>query len=86
MNCQECNNSRIIEELREQVKEQEQRIRKIEEDRKLLNYQHEQVMHMLKELKLDVEAIKDKPNKYIATAITSVITGIIAFILAIILK
>lgn len=86
MNCQECTNSKVIEELKEQIKDQEQRIRKIEEDRKLQNYQYEQIMQTLKELKLDVNEIKDKPNKYIGAIITSLITGVIAFLVATILN
>lgn len=86
MNCQECNHSRIIEELREQVKEQENRIRKIEEDRKLQNYQYEQIMESLKELKVEVGEIKDKPKQYWGTIITSVITAVVAFLMATILR
>lgn len=86
MNCQECNSSKVIEELKERIKDQEQRLRKIEEDRKLQNYQYEQIMQTLKDLKLDVNEIKDKPNKYIGSIITSLITGVIAFLVATILN
>lgn len=88
--CKDCINSEIIKEIKEEIKEHERRLRTIEEDKKLQTYQYEQIMETLKILREDVGELKDKPGKswssVTAAIITAIATGVVAFMLANILK
>lgn len=84
--CENCVNSEMLKELKQNVKDIEKRLTKIESDKQLQDYQHKQVMETLEEMKDDLKDIKSTPTKNWNTIITAMITGVVAFIVSYILR
>lgn len=80
---QECIN---LDDIRLQIKEQEQRLRELEEDRKLLVYKTEQILESVKELKEEVSDFKKRPSHYWGVVITAAITAIVSYIVGGVIK
>ena len=80
----ESNNRMNCEALKEitlTIKELDKRISSIEADRELQNFKYEQIINTLSEIKGDLKELKEKPAKHWDLIITTVITGVVAFVI-----
>lgn len=75
-----------LDEIRAQIKEQEQRLRELEEDRKLIVYKTEQILESVKELKEEVSDFKKKPSHYWGVVITSALTALVSYVIGSVIK
>lgn len=79
MDCTQCIKSQELKEL-------DKRVQKLESDTRLQNYQYEQIMGTLAEVKKDVLEIKNIPNKRWDVIITGIISAVVGCIMALVLK
>lgn len=79
MDCTQCVKSQELKEL-------DKRVQKLESDTRLQNYQYEQIMGTLAEVKKDVLEIKNIPNKRWDVIITGIISAVVGCIMALVLK
>lgn len=79
MDCTQCVKSQELKEL-------DKRVQKLESDTRLQNYQYEQIMGTLAEVKKDVLEIKNIPNKRWDVIITGIISAIVGCVMALVLK
>lgn len=79
MDCTQCVKSQELKEL-------DKRVQKLESDTRLQNYQYEQIMGTLAEVKKDVLEIKNIPNKRWDVVITGIISAIVGCVMALVLK
>lgn len=79
MDCTQCIKSQELKEL-------DKRVQKLESDTRLQNYQYEQIMGTLAEVKKDVLEIKNIPNKRWDVVITGIISAIVGCVMALVLK
>lgn len=64
----------------------EERIRNIEKDKNLNEYQFKQIMNTLEDLQKDIAELKEKPSKRWELIITGVITFAVSFFMSVIFK
>lgn len=59
----------------------EERLASLEGDKKLQNFQYETILKALDEINLDIKTLKETPSKRWDIIVTSVLTGIVAFVI-----
>lgn len=59
----------------------EERLATLEGDKKLQNFQYETILKALDEINLDIKTLKETPSKRWDIIVTSVLTGIVAFVI-----
>lgn len=64
----------------------EERLASLEGDKKLQNFQYETILKALDEINLDIKTLKETPSKRWDIIVTSVLTGIVAFVITYITK
>lgn len=84
--CNSCSEFKQVKETLREIKadisQQEKRLQDLESDKRLKNFQYDEIIRSLNELKVDLSDLKQKPAKNWNVVITAIITAIVTAVVS----